>query len=249
MAEALLAVDGLTKCFGALVASDAVGFAVAPGSCHALIGPNGAGKTTAIAQIAGEVRPDAGSIRFAGQDITTWPIHRRAGLGLQRSYQVTSLFGSATALGNVTLAILARERHAFRFWQAAATDPALRAPALAALDRVGLAGRADVPVTDLAHGEQRQLELAMVLATRPKMVLLDEPTAGMGRAETRTMRATLRRLKDEGLTILLVEHDMDVVFALADVITVLVKGRVVVTGPPQTVRDHDAVRAAYLGTS
>lgn len=246
MTAPLLEVDGVSKFFGAVAASDGLTFAVEAGTCHALIGPNGAGKSTAIAEIAGEVRPDGGRIRFAGRDITAWPVHRRACAGLKRSYQITSVLPEFTALENVAVAVLARDRRGFRFWQSAARDPALTRPAAAALARVGLAERGAVRAGDLAHGEQRQLEVAMVLATQPRLLLLDEPMAGMGQAETWQMLKTLAPLKGK-LTLLLVEHDMDVVFALADVVSVLVKGRVIASGPPASIRADEAVRRAYLG--
>ncbi|MBX3517598.1 MAG: ABC transporter ATP-binding protein [Rhodospirillales bacterium] len=248
MAEPILEVSGLTKFFGAVAASDALTFAVERGSIHGLIGPNGAGKSTTIAQLSGEVRPDAGRIRFAGADITDWPVHRRAHAGLQRSYQITSLFPDFTAAENVALAVQARQGHSFRFLKPARRIPSLREPALAVLGRLGLAAKADLPASRLGHGEQRQLELAMVLATRPTMLLLDEPTAGMSLTESRRMMGILRPLKGK-VTILLVEHDMDVVFALADAITVLVKGQAIITARPDAVRANDDVRRAYLGNA
>jgi branched-chain amino acid transport system ATP-binding protein len=246
MTDTILEAIGLTKCFGAVTASDGLNLAVRHGVIHALIGPNGAGKSTAVAQLSGEMAPDAGRIRFEGRDVTDWPTHRRARAGLQRSYQITSVFPAFTALDNVALAIQAQRPHSFRFWTDARLDDSLRAPALAVLERVGLGERAAVKVTDLAHGEQRQLEIAMVLATGPTVLLLDEPMAGMGRAESRRMMEILKPLKGE-VTILLIEHDMDVVFALADVVTVLVKGRAVATGTPDDIRADVAVRRAYLG--
>lgn len=246
MTDAILKAIGLTKCFGAVTASDGLNLAVKRGVIHALIGPNGAGKSTAVAQLSGEMAPDAGRIRFEGRDVTDWPTHRRARAGLQRSYQITSVFPAFTALDNVALAIQAQRPHSFRFWTDARLDDSLRAPARAVLERVGLGERAAVKVTDLAHGEQRQLEIAMVLATGPTMLLLDEPMAGMGQAESRRMMEILKPLKGE-VSILLIEHDMDVVFALADVVTVLVKGRAVATGAPDDIRADVAVRRAYLG--
>lgn len=246
MTEVILEAIGLTKCFGAVTASDGLTLTVRRGVIHGLIGPNGAGKSTAVAQLSGELSSDAGRIRFDGRDVTGWPTHRRARAGLQRSYQITSVFPAFSALDNVALAIQAQRRHSFRFWTDARLDDSLRAPARAVLDRVGLGGRADERVTDLGHGEQRQLEIAMVLATGPTMLLLDEPMAGMGQAESRRMMEILKPLKGE-VTILLIEHDMDVVFALADVITVLVKGRAVATGTPEAIRADATVRRAYLG--
>ncbi len=224
MTEALLQVDNLSKRFGGVVASEAITFDVPAGELHAIIGPNGAGKTTLIGQLAGEISPDAGSIRFDGHDITALPTYRRSQLGLARSFQITSLFPDFTALDNVALAVQAHCGHSFRFWRDARREAELREPARAALARVGLDARGDVPVANLSHGEHRQLEIAMALATKPRMLLLDEPMAGMGPEEAGRMVGTLRELKRE-LTILLIEHDMEAVFALADRITVLVYGR------------------------
>jgi branched-chain amino acid transport system ATP-binding protein len=246
MADALLEVDGVSKRFGGVIASDAISLAVPQGELHAIIGPNGAGKTTLIGQLAGEIVPDAGRIRFEGHDITALPIFRRSQLGLARSFQVTSLFVDFTALDNVALAVQAHAGHSFRFWRDARSDPELRTPARAALARVGLAGRGDVIVSNLSHGEHRQLEIAMALATTPRMLLLDEPMAGMGPEESARMVKTLRELKRE-LTILLIEHDMEAVFALADRITVLVYGRIIASGPPEAIRANAEVRQAYLG--
>jgi branched-chain amino acid transport system ATP-binding protein len=246
MTEALLEAEGLVKRFGGIVAADGVSLAVRPGEVHAVIGPNGAGKTTLIAQLAGELRPDAGRIRFAGVDVTALPVWARAALGLARSFQVTSLFSEFTALDNVALAVQARSGHSFRFWRDARRDPALRAPARAALAEVGLAARADVPAGALAHGEQRQLEIAMALATRPRLLLLDEPTAGMGPEDSARMIELLRRLRG-AYALLLVEHDMEAVWALADRITVLVYGRIVASGAPDAIRADPEVQRAYLG--
>jgi branched-chain amino acid transport system ATP-binding protein len=246
MADALLEVDGVSKRFGGVIASDAISLAVPQGQLHAIIGPNGAGKTTLIGQLAGEIVPDAGRIRFEGHDITALPIFRRSQLGLARSFQVTSLFVDFTALDNVALAVQAHAGHSFRFWRDARSDPGLRTPARAALARVGLAGRGDVIVSNLSHGEHRQLEIAMALATTPRMLLLDEPMAGMGPEESARMVKTLHELKRE-LTILLIEHDMEAVFALADRITVLVYGRIIASGPPEAIRANAEVRQAYLG--
>ena len=246
MPEPLLEVDGLAKRFGGVVASDAIALAVPPGELHAVIGPNGAGKTTLIGQLTGEVVPDAGHIRFGGLDITALPTHQRSRLGLARSFQITSLFLDFTALDNVALAVQAHAGHSFRFWRNARGEPELREPARKALARVGLAGRADALVASMSHGEHRQLEIAMALATAPRMLLLDEPMAGMGPEESQRMVALLRELKGE-LTILLVEHDMEAVFALADRITVLVYGRVIASDTPEAVRANPEVRQAYLG--
>src|SRR5947207_510126 len=204
MADALLQIEGVSKRFGGVVASDAISLAVPIGELHAIIGPNGAGKTTLIGQLAGEIACDAGIIRFDGQDITGFPIFRRSQLGLARSFQVTSLFLDFTAIENVALAVQAHAGHSFRFWRPASKEPELREPARAALARVGLAARANMRVANLSHGEHRQLEIAMALATSPRMLLLDEPMAGMGPEESARMVKMLRELKGE-LTIVLIE--------------------------------------------
>jgi branched-chain amino acid transport system ATP-binding protein len=246
VADALLEIEGLTKRFGGVVASDGVDLAVRAGELHAVIGPNGAGKTTLIGELAGEIVPDTGRIRFAGENITTLPVYRRSRRGLARSFQITSLFNDFSALDNVALAVQAHSGHSFRFWRDPRSEAELREPARAALARVGLAGRADVIVASMSHGEHRQLEIAVALATRPRMLLLDEPMAGMGPEESVRMIALLRELKRD-LTILLIEHDMDAVFALADRISVLVYGQVIASGEPTAIRANDAVRKAYLG--
>jgi branched-chain amino acid transport system ATP-binding protein len=246
VADALLRIEGLRKRFGGVVASDDIMLDVLAGELHAIIGPNGAGKTTLIGQLTGEIVPNAGRIRFGGRDITALPVPSRSMLGLARSFQITSLFPDFTALENVALAVQAHDGHSFRFWAAARKDEALRKPARAVLERVGLADRADAIVGSMSHGEHRQLELAMALATRPRMLLLDEPMAGLGPEESASMVETLRALKRE-LTILLIEHDMEAVFALADRISVLVYGRVIASGTPDEVRANAEVREAYLG--
>jgi branched-chain amino acid transport system ATP-binding protein len=246
VADALLGIEGLTKRFGGVVASDNIMLDVSPGALHAVIGPNGAGKTTLIGQLAGEIVPDAGRIVFDGADITARPIHGRSMLGLARSFQITSLFRDFTALDNVALAVQAHAGHSFRFWRSARRERELRDPAHAVLRRVGLEARADTMVARMSHGEQRQLELAMALASQPRLLLLDEPMAGLGPEESSRMVGTLRELKRE-LTILLIEHDMEAVFALADRITVLVYGRVIASGDPAAIRANAEVRQAYLG--
>ena len=246
MAEAMLRTEGLMKRFGGVVASDNVDLAIDAGELHAIIGPNGAGKTTLIGQLTGELSPNAGQIYFEGGDITMLPVHRRSAMGLARSFQITSLFLGFTALENVALAVQAHAGHSFRFWRNARGEEELRAPARAALERVGLADRADVVCANMSHGEHRQLEIAMALATRPRMLLLDEPMAGMGPEESARMVEILRGLK-RNLTILLIEHDMEAVFALADRISVLVYGRVIATGKPDEIRANAEVRSAYLG--
>jgi len=246
MADPILAAVGLQKHFGGVHATDNLHLDVAEHEIHAVIGPNGAGKTTLISQLSGAIEPDLGTIRFKGRDITRWPAPRRARLGLARSFQITSVFRDFTALDNTALAVQAHDGHSFRFWGAAAHDRGLRDQAMAALDRVGLAERADVIAANLAHGEQRQLEIAMALATDPELLLLDEPMAGMGRQESKVMIDKLKSLKGEK-TMLLIEHDMDAVFALADRISVLVYGQVIATGPPDEIRANEAVQNAYLG--
>jgi branched-chain amino acid transport system ATP-binding protein len=246
MSTALLSVAGLTKRFGGLVATNNLDVDVAPGETHAIIGPNGAGKTTLIAQLQGEIHPDAGTIHFGARDITRDPAHRRAQLGLARSFQITSIFPAFTTLANVALAVQSIAGHSFRFFAPALEDRALTAPAREALDIVGLTPRANVLANDLSHGEKRQLELAMALAMRPKLLLLDEPMAGMGRQDGARMTRILVGLK-RTYAILLIEHDMDTVFALADRITVLVAGRAIASGAPDAIRANADVRAAYLG--
>jgi branched-chain amino acid transport system ATP-binding protein len=246
MPEPLLQIEGLTKRFGGIVASDDVTLSIPPGELHAIIGPNGAGKTTLVGQLTGELSPQSGRIRFAGRDITTLPAYGRNLLGLARSFQITSLFLDFTALDNVALAVQAHAGHSFSFWHDARREAELREPARAALERVGLGTRADAPVANMSHGEHRQLEIAMALAAKPRMLLLDEPMAGMGTDESARMVTLLRELKPE-LTILLIEHDMDAVFALADRISVLVYGRIIASGEPAAIRTNPDVRRAYLG--
>ncbi len=246
MAEALLEVRNLVKQFGALRATDGVVLDVRAGETHAIIGPNGAGKTTLIGQLSGDLRPDAGRIRFAGQDVTRLRAPARTHLGLARSFQITSVYREFTALDNVALAVQAHAGHSYRFWRSASGDRALREPARRILEEVGLGARADVLAANLAHGEQRQLEIAMVLATKPRLMLLDEPVAGMGAEESQRMVQFLSTLKGRQ-TIVLVEHDMDAVFSLADRISVLVYGRIIATGAPEEIRVNPEVRAAYLG--
>ena len=242
----LLRIENLAKRFGGIVATDDLVLNIPEGELHAVIGPNGAGKTTLIAQLSGQLTPDSGRIYFGGQDITAVPMHARSGLGLARSFQITSLFLNLSVLDNVALAVQAHAGHSFRFWRNARQESELRDPARAALAWVGLSAREDLPASALSHGEHRQLELAMALASRPRMLLLDEPMAGLGPEESARMVSTMRDLKKE-LTILLVEHDMEAVFALADRITVLVYGRVIASGKPADIRNNAQVREAYLG--
>jgi len=246
MSEPLLQVTDLAKRFDGIVATDHLSLSVAAGDLHAIIGPNGAGKTTLISQLSGQLMPDTGRIHFAGHDITGLPMYRRSRLGLARSFQITSLFLDLSVLDNVALAVQAHAGHSFRFWREARSEPELREPARAALQRVGLSERAEWPAFVLSHGEHRLIELAMALAGQPRMLLLDEPMAGLGPDESTRMVELLRALKEE-LTILLVEHDMEAVFALADRITVLVYGRVIASGAPANIRANAAVREAYLG--
>jgi branched-chain amino acid transport system ATP-binding protein len=246
MAEPLLEVDRLRKTYGALVVTDDVSLSVAPGHLHAIIGPNGAGKTTLIHQISGLASSEAGRIRFAGEDVTRLPMHQRVQRGLARSFQITSVLPGFSALENVALAVQARSGSNFRFFGRAADEPALNRPALDCLDLVGLADRAAIPAGLLSHGEKRQLELAIALATEPKLLLLDEPLAGTGHEESERVIETLRALKAR-YTIVLIEHDMDAVFALADRVSVLVYGRVIATDTPDRIRINPDVRAAYLG--
>ena len=242
----MLEVRALTKSFGALRATDGIDLDVREGETHAIIGPNGAGKTTFISQIAGNLRPDAGRIVFAGEDITTLPAPKRARKGLARSFQITSIYPEFSALENVALAVQAHAGHSFRFWRPARSDLSLMAPAKEILDEVGLGPRAGVLAANLSHGEQRQLEVAMALATKPRLLLLDEPMAGMGAEESQRMIGFLGTLKSRH-TIVLVEHDMDAVFKLADRISVLVYGRLIATDVPDKIKLNEEVRRAYLG--
>jgi branched-chain amino acid transport system ATP-binding protein len=246
MSEALLEVRQLTKSFGGVVANNDIDLVVTRGEIHALIGPNGAGKTTFISQIAGQLAPSAGSIRFDGRDITALKPHERAGLGLARSFQITSIFATFSVLENVALAAQARCGHSFRFWGAAEADDEINTRAHAALRQVGLEAKAATIAADMSHGEHRQLEIAMALASEPKLLLMDEPTSGMGPNETQRLVSLLRSIRERH-TILLVEHDMDVVFSLADRISVLVAGRVIASGTAEEIRNDPQVRVAYLG--
>jgi len=242
----LLQIEGLTKRFGGVVPADAITLEIPAGEFHAIIGPNGAGKTTLISLLAGELAAQSGSIWFDGSDITSLPVYRRSAIGIARSFQITSLFPDFTALDNVALAVQAHRGHSFRFWRDARGEGELCKPALTALDRVGLAERADMRVDRLSHGEHRQLEIAMALATSPRLLLLDEPMAGMGPEESAHMLMMLRDLKGS-VTILLIEHDMEAVFTLADRITVMVYGRIIASGDPEAIRTDAGVRRAYLG--
>jgi branched-chain amino acid transport system ATP-binding protein len=246
VADAVLRIEGLTKNFGGLRVTDKVTLDVRPGELHAVIGPNGAGKTTLINQISGALRPDAGRIIFCGEDVTRLPVERRAQRGLARSFQVTSILPRFSVLENVALAVQARSGSSFRFFGRAAGEEALNAPAVAALEQVGLAQRATVPAGELSHGEKRALELAISLAMEPKLLLLDEPMAGTGHDESERLVTVLRGLKGR-VPMMLVEHDMHAVFALADRISVLIYGRILASGTPDEVRADPQVVAAYLG--
>jgi len=246
VAEPLLRVDNLVRRFGGIVATDHVCLDVAKGEIHAIIGPNGAGKTTLISQLTGHLAPHGGSVYLAGRDITAMPAYRRCALGLARSFQITSLLPDFTAADNVALAAQAHDGSSFRFFGNARKERGLRDAAHAALARVGIEDRADVPVARLSHGEQRELELAVALATRPQLLLLDEPMAGLGVTESAEMVKLLAELRRE-VSIVLVEHDMEAVFALADRISVLVYGRIIASGTPDQIRANDEVKRAYLG--
>jgi branched-chain amino acid transport system ATP-binding protein len=249
MSAPLLAARGLTKRFGGLAATDGVSLEIPAGELHALIGPNGAGKTTLIAQLSGAMAPDSGTIEFAGRDVTAASQNERVRMGLARSYQITTVFGSFSVLDNVALAVQARSGSSMSFWRPVARETALFEAAAAVVARVGLAGRESLPAAHLAHGEQRALEVGMALATQPRVLLLDEPMAGMGPDESGRMITLIRRLRESapGLAVLLIEHDMDAVFRLADRISVLVSGRVVASGSPAEIRSDAGVRKAYLG--
>jgi branched-chain amino acid transport system ATP-binding protein len=246
MIGSLLEVSNLVKRFGGLIATDDFSLSVPQGELHAIIGPNGAGKTTLIAQLAGDLRSDAGRILFAGEDVTGLPTHVRAHRGIGRAFQITSVFREFSVLDNVALAMQARSGHSFRFWRRARRDEALRAPARAIIEQVGLGDRMNVLAANLAHGEKRALELALALAAAPRLLLLDEPMAGMGAEDSARIVQFLTSLKRK-FTIVLIEHDMDAVFELADRITVMVYGRAIATGNGESIRNNDEVRRAYLG--
>jgi len=244
--ETLLEVRDLCKNFGGVVATNAIDLSVRHGEVYALIGPNGAGKTTLISQLSGLLPPDTGHIRFRGRDITGWPMHAVVRQGLARSFQITSIFSAMTVHENAALAVQATRGHSFRFWRPAVLLSDIRDRAAATLEQVGLGERLRDHAYELSHGERRQLEIAMALCTDPQLLLLDEPMAGMGPQESQQMLELLRALKGQ-MTILLVEHDMDAVFALADRISVLVYGSIIATGSPAEIRANAGVRAAYLG--
>ena len=246
MADALLTVKGLVKQFGGLIATDNVSLTILRGEVHALIGPNGAGKTTLIAQLSGSLASDAGSLAFEDHDITALAQHERVRRGLARSYQITSIFRKFSVLDNIALAVQARSGSSMSFWRPLSAETALFGEARDIAARVGLAGREAAIAGNLAHGEQRQLEVGLALATRPKLLLLDEPMAGMGPEESARMMELIEKVREE-VTVLLVEHDMDAVFRLADRISVLVNGRLIATGEPEAIRVNPEVKKAYLG--
>ena len=246
MAEPLLRIESLCKSFGAVKACHDLSLEVHAGEIHALIGPNGAGKTTLLNQIAGDLPPDSGQVFLDGQEITHLPLYRRASLGLARSYQITSVFANLSVEENMLLAIQAHHGHSFRFWGRGLKDPQLLAELGPALETVGLSERAEAIAGNLSHGEKKQLEVGMALSCKPQLLLLDEPMAGMGPGGSIELSKLIHKLKKE-MTILLVEHDMEAIFSLADRITVLVYGEVVATGSVEEIRSNPAVRQAYLG--
>jgi branched-chain amino acid transport system ATP-binding protein len=242
----VLSLKKLSKRFGGVVAVDGVSLEVPAGEVHALIGPNGAGKTTLIGQISGMLAVDSGKIRFLERDITDLRAHERVRAGLARSYQITSIFRRFSVLDNLALAVQARSGSSFSFWKPVAKETALFDEARGIASQVGLSGRENATASTLAHGEQRALEVGLALATRPKLVLLDEPMAGMGPEESNRMIALVGRIRSS-VTVLLVEHDMDAVFRLADRISVMVNGRLIATDAPGRIRANAEVRRAYLG--
>ena len=244
--SAVLEIRSLNKSFGGIKATDDLSLSVEQGELHAIIGPNGAGKTTLISQLSGMQTPDSGAIRFRGRDITRMAAHKRAHLGITRSFQITSLIMQMSVLDNIALAVQAGEGHSFRFIRAARRVAALRDRAMALLERVGLADKADFPTVALSHGEHRNMEIAIALASNAELMLLDEPMAGLGTEESAQMVDLLRGIKGQQ-SILLIEHDMDAVFALADRISVLVYGHIIATGTPGEIRSNEAVQHAYLG--
>jgi len=246
MTAPVLQLDNLNKAYGALQVTKSLSLEVLPGEIHAVIGPNGAGKTTLIGQIAGNVESDSGKVIFAGRDVTGLAVARRGQLGLGRSFQITAILPEFSVLENVALGVQARQGHSFHFFKRAATDRSLNTRALGILETVRLSHRADTRAGNLSHGEKRVLELAIALAGEPKLLLLDEPMAGTGPDETKNLVEVLKSLK-ASIPMLLVEHDMDAVFQLADRISVLVYGGLIATGTPDDIRNDAKVREAYLG--
>lgn len=246
MPKSILKIVDLCKSFGGVRATDHVTLEVKQGEIHALIGPNGAGKTTLIAQLSGLLSPDSGQVVFNGRDITGLAAHQFSQAGLARSFQITSVFQDFNLQDNVALAVQAHDGHNFRFWRNARKQTRLQTPALEYLTQVGLADRAHLLASEVSHGERRQLEIAMALATNPTLLLLDEPMAGMGQDESSLVIKILQELRPDK-SMLLVEHDMDAVFQLADTISVLVYGRVIASGTPEEIKNNPAVQQAYLG--
>ncbi len=246
MAEHILEISDLNKSYGALQATKDLSFSVESGQIHAIIGPNGAGKTTLVNQLTGDILPDSGKIIYKSKDITRLKDYRRARLGIARSFQITHIFENLTVAENMALSICANHGHNFRFWGKSLKSNIVRQKLPGALATVDLAHRSEVPASALSHGEKRQLEVGMALTAEPDLLILDEPMAGMGPGGAVELSKLIRKLKGS-MTILLVEHDMDVVFALADMITVMVYGENILTAPPQDVRKDPQVKAAYLG--
>ena len=246
MSETILKVTSLVKRFGGLMATHDLSLTVDQGETHAIIGPNGAGKTTLISQLQGFLTPDSGKILLKGEDITHVPAHKRAHAGIARTFQISSIIPEFTVLAHAALAVQSQRGHSFKFWKRAWEDQSLLEPAMHAVATAGLEARSQVLASDLSHGERRQLELAIALAQKPSLLLLDEPMAGMGRQDGERMTQLLLKLKKD-YSIILIEHDMDAVFALADRISVLVSGRIIKTGRPEDIRNDADVRAAYLG--
>ncbi|MDZ7762384.1 MAG: ABC transporter ATP-binding protein [Desulfovermiculus sp.] len=246
MSEPILEAAHLHKAYGALQATRDISFAVASGHIHAMIGPNGAGKTTLVNQLTGDIFPDSGSVLYRSRDITRLRVHRRARLGIARSFQITHIFENLTVAENMALSICAHQSHNFRFWKKVSDHRIVRERILEALTTVDLEHSKEISAGALSHGEKRQLEVGMALTGDPQLLILDEPMAGLGPGGTVELSKLIKRLKGS-LTILLVEHDMDVVFSLADMITVLDYGENILTAPPETVRQDARVRTAYLG--
>ena len=242
----ILKIIGLSKQFGGITATNNIDLNITDGEIHAVIGPNGAGKTTLISQLSGDLQADKGAIVFQGNLVNNMSSNKRSLLGIARTFQITSLMLDMSTLENVMLAVQAHSGHSYCFWQDARQDDQLVEPALKVLKQVGLLGRKNIMTRELSHGEHRQLEIAMALATQPKLLLLDEPMAGMGAEETQKLIAILKKLKT-GKTMILIEHDMNAVFSLADRITVMVYGKIIATGSPKEIRANQKVKAAYLG--
>ncbi len=246
MSEVILKISELNKSFGGIQATRDLNLKVNSGEIHAIIGPNGAGKTTLISQLSGQLKPTSGSVEFEGKNITGLSIARRARIGLARSFQITSVVMPMTLLENVMLAVQGTNGHSFHFWSPVQSDEGMIKSAMESLRNVGLEDRANRLAAEVSHGEQRQLEVAMALAMKPKLLLLDEPMAGMGVEESQNMVDILLRLKQQ-CTILLIEHDMDAVFKLADQLSVLVNGSIIASDTVENIRANQEVQRAYLG--